>query len=117
MLALTIQTGLRISELVALACQDITLTAGANVHTLGKGRKERRTPLIPTTRAILKAWLTERAGAPDDPLFPTSTGGGSAATPSNAASPPRGRRQPTARRSPPSTSPCTRCATPPRCDC
>jgi len=74
MFALTIQTGLRISELTGLTCQDITLTAGANVHTLGKGRKERRTPLVPTTRAILKAWMTERAGAPSDPLFPTTTG-------------------------------------------
>jgi site-specific recombinase XerC len=44
------------------------------VHTLGKGRKERRTPLIPATRKVLRAWLRERAGAPDDPLFPTITG-------------------------------------------
>jgi integrase/recombinase XerD len=74
MFALTIQTGLRISELTGLTCQGVTLTAGANVHTIGKGRKERRTPLVPTTRAILKAWLAERAGAPSDPLFPTTTG-------------------------------------------
>jgi len=74
MLALTIQTGLRISELICLTCQDITLTTGANVHTVGKGRKERRTPLTPTTRSLLKAWLRERAGAPEDPLFPTTTG-------------------------------------------
>jgi integrase/recombinase XerD len=74
MFALTIQTGLRISELTSLTCQDVTLTTGANVHTVGKGRKERRTPLIPATRNILKAWLHERDGAPDDPLFPTITG-------------------------------------------
>jgi integrase/recombinase XerD len=74
MLALTIQTGLRISELIALDCQDITLGTGANVHTIGKGRKMRRTPLIPTIRTVLKAWLNERAGAPDQPLFPTRTG-------------------------------------------
>jgi site-specific recombinase XerD len=75
MLALTIQTGLRISELAALTRQDLTLTTGANVHTTGKGRKQRRTPLTPATRTILKAWLHERAGNPDDPLFPTRTGG------------------------------------------
>ncbi|MGO9071790.1 tyrosine-type recombinase/integrase [Mycobacterium sp.] len=75
MFALTIQTGLRISELAALTRQDITLTTGANVHTVGKGRKERRTPLVPPTKAILKAWLRERPGAPTDPLFPTITGG------------------------------------------
>jgi site-specific recombinase XerD len=74
MFALTIQAGLRISELAALACADITLTTGANVHCVGKGRKERRTPLVPQTRKLLKAWLKERAGAPTDPLFPTTTG-------------------------------------------
>jgi integrase/recombinase XerD len=74
MFALTIQTGLRISEVVGLTCRDVTLTTGANVHTVGKGRKERRTPLVPTTRTLLKAWLTERGGAPSDPLFPTTTG-------------------------------------------
>jgi integrase/recombinase XerD len=74
MFALTIQTGLRISELISLARKDVTLTTGANVHTVGKGRKERRTPLIPATRNLLKAYLAERAGAPDDPLFPTITG-------------------------------------------
>jgi site-specific recombinase XerD len=73
MFALTIQTGLRISELIALDCQDITLTTGAHVHTIGKGRKHRRTPLTTTTKTMLKGWLTERAGAPDDPLFPTRT--------------------------------------------
>lgn len=72
--ALAIQTGLRISELAGLTCQDITLTTGANVHTIGKGRKERRTPLVPTTRKILKIWLAERAGVRSDPLFPTTTG-------------------------------------------
>jgi site-specific recombinase XerD len=75
MLALTIQTGLRISEVAALTHQDLTLTVGANVHTVGKGRKERRTPLVPSTREILKAWLSRCPGAPGDPLFPTITGG------------------------------------------
>jgi integrase/recombinase XerD len=74
MFALTIQTGLRISELARLACQDVTLTTGAHVHTVGKGRKERRTPLVPTTRAVPKAWLDERSGTAADPLFPTTTG-------------------------------------------
>lgn len=74
MLALTIQTGLRISELIALDCQHITLGTGANVLAIGKGRKTRRTPLIPTIRAVLKAWLAERGSAPDEPLFPTRTG-------------------------------------------
>jgi integrase/recombinase XerD len=74
MFALTIQTGLRISELAGLTRQDITLATGANVHTIGKGRKERRTPLTPPIRTVLKAWLKECAAAPTDPLFPTITG-------------------------------------------
>lgn len=75
MFVLTIQTGLRISELASLARHDVILGAGANVHTVGKGRKERRTPLVAATRAVLKAWLAERRGEPTDPLFPTVTGG------------------------------------------
>lgn len=74
MFTLTIQTGLRISELAGLAREDVTLSAGANVHTVGKGRKERRTPLVPPTTAVLKSWLRERTGSPTDPLFPTITG-------------------------------------------
>jgi integrase/recombinase XerD len=74
MFALTIQTGLRISELIGLTTKDVTFGSGASVHTVGKGRKERRTPLMPTTSAVMKGWLAERAGAPADPLFPTTTG-------------------------------------------
>jgi len=74
MFALTIQTGLRISELIRLTRADVTLTTGANVHTIGKGRKHRRTPLVPATKILLKAWLDEHAGNPADPLFPTITG-------------------------------------------
>jgi integrase/recombinase XerD len=64
MLALTVQTGLRISELRSLTCADVFLGARAHVHCVGKGRKERRTPLLPRTVEILRAWLTERGGAP-----------------------------------------------------
>jgi integrase/recombinase XerD len=74
MFALTIQTGLRISELIGLNPADVTLGRGANVHTFGKGRKERRTPLVPSTVKILEAFLTERAAPANDPLFATSTG-------------------------------------------
>lgn len=74
MLALAVQTGLRVSELTALARQDLHLGTGAHVHCTGKGRKERDTPLLPATVKLLRVWLTERDGTPTDPLFPTRTG-------------------------------------------
>jgi site-specific recombinase XerD len=74
MLVLAIQTGLRISELAGLTVADLFLGVGANVHTVGKGRKERRTPLVPLTVEVLRTWLAERRGASCDPLFPTTTG-------------------------------------------
>jgi integrase/recombinase XerD len=74
LLLLAIQSGLRISELAGLTCSDIVLTAGAHVHCLGKGRKERRTPLVRQTVQVLRMWLTERNGSPLEPLFPTITG-------------------------------------------
>ncbi len=73
-LTLAVQTGLRISELINLTCGDVTLGAGANVHTVGKGRKERRTPLAAHTVTVLRTWLAERGGTDTDPLFPTATG-------------------------------------------
>jgi integrase len=74
LLLLAVQTGLRISELISLTLADITLGTGANVHTIGKGRKERRTPLLPLTVSVLKVWLAERGGLGTEPLFPTITG-------------------------------------------
>jgi len=69
-----VQTGLRVSELLALTCGDVQLGAGAHLRTLGKGRKERVAPLTSQTVAVLKVWTRERAGQPADPLFPTRTG-------------------------------------------
>jgi integrase len=74
MFVLAIQTGLRISELAALRCSDVTLGPGANVHTIDKGRRERRTPLVAHTVEVLRPWLAERHVVDDGPLFPTTTG-------------------------------------------
>lgn len=75
LLTVMIQTGLRVSETVDLRCQDVTLGNGPNVRCTGKGRKERATPLTPTTVTTLKAWAREHAGTPSDPLFPSRRGG------------------------------------------
>ena len=74
LLAAAVQTGLRVSELIALTCQDVRLGTGTHVRCQGKERKERVTPLTAQTAAILKTWLAERPGAPTDPLFPGPTG-------------------------------------------
>jgi len=74
LLVLAIQTGLRVSELVGVTCGDVVLGTGAHVRCVGKGRKERRTPLVPLTAGVLRTWLAERRGGPSDPLFPTITG-------------------------------------------
>jgi integrase/recombinase XerD len=74
LLLLAVQTGLRASELTALRCDDVHLGTGAHISCHGKGRKDRITPLTPTTVAVLRVWLTERAGQATDPLFPTQKG-------------------------------------------
>jgi integrase/recombinase XerD len=74
LLAVAVQTGLRASELTALNIADIHLGVGAHASCLGKGRKQRITPLTSSTVTMLTAWLTERAATPNDPLFPTRRG-------------------------------------------
>jgi integrase/recombinase XerD len=75
MILLAAQTGLRISELTGLTAGDVRLGTGAHVLCHGKGRKDRITPLTPATAAVLRTWLAERNGQPDQPLFPSRTGG------------------------------------------
>lgn len=74
LLALALQTGLRVSELVGLRCGDVTFGSGAHVRCFGKSRKERATPLTQQTATMLRSWLAERAGAPTDPLFSGPSG-------------------------------------------
>lgn len=69
LMMVAIRTGLRVSELITLRCQDVVFGTGAHVQCLGKGRKRRSTPLCPETVALLERWVKERAGQPDDPLF------------------------------------------------
>jgi integrase/recombinase XerD len=74
LLLVAVQTGLRNNEIILLKCQDVEFGTGAHVRCLGKGRKMRCTPLRPDVAAILKEWLSERGGAPHDPIFPNSRG-------------------------------------------
>ena len=74
LLALMIQTGVRVSELVGLRLRDVHLGTGRHIRVLGKGRKKRATPLTGEVAALLRQWTTERGGEPADPLFPTRQG-------------------------------------------
>lgn len=74
LLAMAVQTGLRVSELTALTNHDVQLGPAAHVRCLGKGRKQRCTPLTRQVTEMLRGWLPERPGQPTDPLFPTRRG-------------------------------------------
>lgn len=74
LITLAVQTGLRVAELTALTCDDVALGSGKHVRCIGKGRKQRCTPLTAQSAAILRDWLDERQAAATDPLFPTRRG-------------------------------------------
>jgi integrase/recombinase XerD len=75
LLLLAVQTGLRLSELIDLDRDAIHLGAGAHVRCVGKGRKERCTPLTKHARDALKAWLKEPIRYEAKALFPNVHGG------------------------------------------
>lgn len=75
LLTVAVQTGLRVSELIGLCAQDVVLGTGAHVKCLGKGRKQRATPLRAEAAALLEHWLQERNGLPHEPVFPSCRGG------------------------------------------
>jgi integrase/recombinase XerD len=102
LLVVAVQTGLRVSELVGLRRRGIHLGTGAHVRCRGKGRKDRSTPLTRQT-VVLRVYLAERGGTPDDPVLPGPRGARSAATPSDAWSngipkPPLGTARPSPQR-------------------
>lgn len=74
LIALAVQTGLRASELIGLCRADVCLSVGAHISCLGKGRKQRVTPLTAGTATLLRGWLAERDGHETAPLFTTCTG-------------------------------------------
>jgi site-specific recombinase XerD len=76
LLLVAVQTGLRVSELIQLRRQDVTMGPGAHLRCQGKGRKERCTPLRRDADSTLAAWLRERPGGDQDPVFATVRGRG-----------------------------------------
>ena len=74
LLLLAVQTGLRLSEITGLRAADVRLGTGAHVHVLGKGRKERCTPLAKQTQAVLRSWMSSDLGSEPVILFPSARG-------------------------------------------
>jgi integrase/recombinase XerD len=73
LLLLAVQTGLRASELVGLRCGDVVVGSGAHIRCMGKGRKERATPLRRETAKLLAAWIGDDTDE-NKPLFPSIRG-------------------------------------------
>ena len=71
---MAVQTGLRLSEMTGLKREDLILGVGAHVRVIGKGRKERCTPIAKSVLAVLRAWLREPQRGDGNVLFPSARG-------------------------------------------
>ena len=75
MLHLCFAAGLRVSELVGLPLENLSLQRMPSIRVFGKGRKERCLPLWKETTADLRAWLAVRGVVPVPELFVNADGG------------------------------------------
>jgi site-specific recombinase XerD len=74
MLHLAFATGLRVSELVGLRLEDVSLRPAPTILVQGKGRKQRQLPLWKETAKALRAWLSIRGEACVPELFLNARG-------------------------------------------
>ena len=74
LMVIAIQTGLRLSELTQLKKENINLGPVAYIRCLGKGRKERYTPLNHLSVKVLRKWFKELENSSFDFVFPTFYG-------------------------------------------
>ena len=74
-LLVAVQTGLRLSEMTRLRREDVALGTGAHVRCVGKGRKERCTPLTKQAVQALNAWFHEPRRGNSESVFPNARGG------------------------------------------
>lgn len=75
LILVAVRTGLRASELTGLRADDCVFGTGAHVRCLGKGRKERCTPLDRKTAGALRAWIKDSGAKASDHVFPSRRGG------------------------------------------
>jgi site-specific recombinase XerD len=69
MMHLCFAAGLRVSELVGVLTEDVSLQHGASVTIRGKGRKERCLPLWKDTARDLRTWRSVRGAVRVPELF------------------------------------------------
>jgi integrase/recombinase XerD len=74
-LLVAVQTGLRLSEMTGLCRKDVVLGIGAHVRCIGKGRKERCTPLTKQAGNTLRSWFQEPPRGANEIVFPNARGG------------------------------------------
>ncbi len=74
MLHLCFACGLRVSELVTLALENVSLRHPVSIQIRGKGRKERCLPLWKETATDLRAWLKVRGPTSSPELFLNAAG-------------------------------------------
>lgn len=69
LISLLYNTGARIQEALNLRLQDLRLKSPTHVRLMGKGRKERISPLWPETADVLEALLRRSPRPADAPIF------------------------------------------------
>jgi integrase/recombinase XerD len=74
LLMIAMQTGLRLAEITGLRRQDVTLGPGAHLQCIGKGRKERGTPLTKSAAKALSVWMNEPGRGETQFVFPRRSG-------------------------------------------
>ena len=74
MLHLCFAGGLRVSELVGLPLENLSLQQPPSIRVLGKGRKERCLPVRKETAVDLRAWLAVRGAVSVPELFVNAEG-------------------------------------------
>jgi len=74
MMHLCFAGGLRVSELVGLPLEHLSLQPTPTIRIVGKGRKERCLPLWKATAADLRTWLAIRGAVPVPELFVNAEG-------------------------------------------
>ncbi len=74
MLHLCFAGGLRVSELVGMTMNRVTLQPSPSILVFGKGRRERSLPLWKETARDVRAWLAVRGNPPAPELFVNAGG-------------------------------------------